>query len=69
MRIASSHFIRYKDFQEDEMPAYVIVNTRITDVSKRKQYDEYIAKIMPIIESHGGKYIIKSERMTALSDS
>jgi len=51
------------------MPAYFIVNTRITDVSKRKQYDEYIARVVPIVESHGGKYIIRSERITALSDS
>jgi uncharacterized protein (DUF1330 family) len=40
---------------EEIMPAYFIVNTLISDVSKRKQYDEYIARIVPIVESHGGK--------------
>jgi len=51
------------------MPAYFVINIRITDLSKRKQYDEYIARVVPIVESHGGRYIVRSERITALSDS
>ena len=51
------------------MPAYFVINIRITDLSKRKQYDEYIARVAPIVESHGGRYIVRSERITALSDS
>jgi len=49
--------------------AYFIVNTKISDLSKRKQYDEYIVKVKPIAESFGGRYIVRSEQITALSDS
>ncbi len=51
------------------MSAYFIVNTKISDLSKRKQYDEYIVKVKPIAESFGGRYIVRSEQITALSDS
>lgn len=49
------------------MSAYFIVNTKISDLSK--QYDEYIVKVKPIAESFGGRYIVRSEQITALSDS
>jgi len=49
--------------------AYFIVNTKISDLSKRKQYDEYIVKVKPIAESFGGRYIVRSEQITALSAS
>ncbi|MSS09284.1 DUF1330 domain-containing protein [Clostridium sp. WB02_MRS01] len=51
------------------MSAYFIVNTKISDLSKRKQYDEYIVKVKPIAESFGGRYIVRSEQITALSAS
>ncbi|WP_395546533.1 MULTISPECIES: DUF1330 domain-containing protein [unclassified Lacrimispora] len=51
------------------MSVYFIVNTKISDLSKRKQYDEYIVKVKPIAESFGGRYIVRSEQITALSDS
>lgn len=51
------------------MSAYFIVNTKISDLSKRKQYDEYIVRVKPIAESFGGRYIVRSEQITALSDS
>lgn len=51
------------------MSAYFIVNTKISDLSKRKQYDEYVVKVKPIAESFGGRYIVRSEQITALSDS
>lgn len=53
----------------NKMPAYFIVNTKISDLSKRKQYDEYISKVKPIAESFGGRYIVRSEQITPLSDS
>ncbi len=49
------------------MPAYFIVSTKITDF--REQYDEYIAKVKPIAESFGGRYIVRSEQITTLSDT
>ena len=51
------------------MSAYFTVNTKTSDLSKRKQYDEYIVKVKPIAESFGGRYIVRSEQITALSDS
>lgn len=51
------------------MPAYFIVNTQITDISKLIQYEEYITKVKPFVESCGGKYIVRSEQITPLSDS
>ena len=51
------------------MPAYFIVNVRIKDATKREMYDEYILKVKPVVESYGGKYIIRSEQITPLSDS
>ncbi|MDR2147924.1 MAG: DUF1330 domain-containing protein [Tannerella sp.] len=54
---------------KEKIPAYFIVNIRITDASKRNQYDEYIAKVKPIVERYGGKYLVRSERITAMWDS
>lgn len=51
------------------MPAYFIVNVQIPDKTKRKQYDEYIRNVKPIVESYGGKYILRSEKITALSET
>lgn len=51
------------------MSVYFIVNVKITDKNKRDQYNVYIEKVKPIAESFGGKYIVRSEQITALSDS
>ena len=48
---------------------YFIINIKIPDPDKRCYYDEYIEKVKPIVEKFGGRYIIRSERITALSDS
>lgn len=44
----------------------VLVNTK--NKSDRKEYDDYIVKAKPIVEKYGGKYIVRSEQITALSD-
>ncbi len=44
----------------------VLVNTE--NKSDRKEYDDYIVKVKPIVEKYGGKYIVRSERIMALSD-
>lgn len=44
----------------------VLVNTK--NKSNRKEYDDYIVKVKPIVEKYGGKYIVRSESITALSD-
>ena len=48
---------------------YFIINIKIPDPDKRRDYDEYIEKVKPVVEKFGGRYIVRSERITALSDS
>jgi len=50
------------------MAAYFIVDVRIPNANDRQKYDEYIEKVKPIVEKFGGKYIARSEQITALSD-
>lgn len=47
---------------------YFIVNTYRNDKMKKNEYDEYIRQVKPIVESYGGRYLIRSEHITALSD-
>lgn len=47
---------------------YFIISINIENKKNRKDYDDYIAKVKPIIEKYGGRYIIRSENVTALSD-
>ncbi len=35
--------------------------------TKRVLYDEYIHDVKPIVESYGGKYLIRSENLISLS--
>lgn len=49
------------------MSAYFIVNITILDSSNRNQYDDYIEKVKPMVESFGGKYLVRSEQITTLS--
>ncbi len=47
---------------------YFIVLVNIKNKSDRKEYDDYIVKVKPIVEKYGGEYIVRSEQITALSD-
>ena len=53
------------------MAAYFIVSISIpvTDsgAKNRGDYDEYIARVKPIVENHGGEYIIRSEKIAHLA--
>jgi len=51
------------------MPAYFVVSVRIPASDDRQRYDEYIREVKPIAESLGGRYLTRSEHITALSDS
>ncbi len=46
------------------MPAFFIVTVETGENNERGSYDEYIAKVKPIVESYGGKYLIRSEQIT-----
>ena len=47
---------------------YFIISINIENKKNRKDYDDYIAKVKPIIEKYGGRYVIRSENVTAVSD-
>lgn len=49
------------------MECFFIVDTYIDEKNGRGTYDEYIEKVVPIVESYGGKYIVRSEKVTSLS--
>ncbi len=40
------------------MAAFFIVNIEIPEKNARASYDEYIARVKPIVESYGGGYIL-----------
>ncbi|MGN1183692.1 MAG: DUF1330 domain-containing protein [Oliverpabstia sp.] len=45
------------------MSCFFVVDTYIDGGS----YDEYIEEVVPIVENYGGKYIVRSEKITSLS--
>ncbi len=45
------------------MATYLIINISIPDKNGRAAYDEYIARVRPVVESHGGQYIVRSEQV------
>ena len=46
------------------MAAFFIVNVEIPNQEDRKSYDEYIEQVKPIVESHGGAYLVRSEQVS-----
>ena len=49
------------------MSCYFLVQVFCSDQQKRVLYDEYIHDVKPIVESYGGKYLIRSENLISLS--
>ncbi len=45
------------------MAVYFIVNIEIPDQNDRGPYDAYIEKVKPIVESFGGQYLVRSEKV------
>lgn len=50
------------------MSCYFIVDTYIDDNGNQSEYEEYIALVKPIVVSYGGKYLVRSNKVSALSD-
>lgn len=46
------------------MAAFFIVNIEIPNPEQRQSYDEYIARVRPIVEGCGGRYVVRSEAIT-----
>lgn len=49
------------------MAWYFIVDTYINEEKGRGEYDKYINAVKPIVESYGGKYLVRTENLQALS--
>ncbi len=45
------------------MATYLIIHIDIPDKNDRGLYDEYIARVKPVVESHGGEYVVRSEQV------
>jgi uncharacterized protein (DUF1330 family) len=48
------------------MSVYVIVDIAVRDQSVARDYAEYVAKVRPIIERHGGRYLARGGATTVL---
>lgn len=48
------------------MSCYFLVDTYIDQDKGRGLYDEYIRKVKPIVESFGGEYLIRTEKICSL---
>lgn len=45
---------------------YFIIDTYIDEDKGKGTYSDYIEKVKPIVESYGGKYLVRSEKITRL---
>ena len=50
------------------MSCYILIDTYIDEELGRGQYDDYISKVKPIVESYGGEYLLRTENVTSLSE-
>ena len=48
------------------MSCYFIVDVYIDGTRGRGHYDEYIRKVKAVVESYGGEYLARSEKITSL---
>lgn len=49
------------------MSCYFLIDTYIDGQKGRGLYDDYINKVKPIVESYGGEYLLRSEKVSSLS--
>lgn len=45
---------------------YFIVTVYVDEEKGKGEYEKYIQEVRPIVESYGGKYLIRSEKITPL---
>lgn len=48
------------------MSWYFMVDTYIDEEKGRGEYDAYIEEVKPIVESYGGRYLVRTENLTSL---
>lgn len=49
------------------MSAFFIISVKIGKSADRSRYDDYIQRVKPIVEKFGGAYLMRSEKISALS--
>ena len=52
-----------------EMSCYFVIDTYIDPDKGRREYDEYIELVKPIVEAHNGEYLVRSEKIIPLSEA
>lgn len=52
-----------------KMNYYFITTIFLHPGKSREEYDDYVDCVKPIVESYGGKYVVRSESIEYLSDS
>lgn len=45
------------------MSWYFIVDTYVDEQRDRKEYDEYIEQVKPIVETYSGEYLVRTENI------
>ena len=49
------------------MAAFFIVSIQLDNPAAPPLYDAYIKKVRPIVERHGGRYLVRTERLAHLA--
>ena len=47
------------------MSCYFIISVFLEPGKDRADYDDYIKRVRPIVEEHGGRYVVRSERLAS----
>lgn len=50
------------------MPAYIIADTEITEITDPVAYADYMKKVGPIIEKYGGRFLVRGGRHEILEE-
>lgn len=48
------------------MAVYVIIDISIQDAARQADYTQYIEKVRPIVERHGGQYLARGGKITPI---
>ena len=49
------------------MAVYVIIDISIQDQASKTDYAQYVEKVRPIVEKHGGRYLARGGRITPVT--
>jgi len=49
------------------MGVYVIVDVSIRDKAAMSDYAEYVQKVRPIVEKHGGRYLVRGGKVATIA--